>query len=82
MTIILWGYEIQITFAFQDYSLTSVKKGDIVAAPFENDNTWYRAKVMDLRGEGELDVFYVDYGDLTIIYLSFLFFAYTCYPEF
>ena len=63
LTIILWGSEIQITFAFQDYNLTSVNKGDIVAAPFENDNTWYRAKVMDLRGEGELDVFYVDYGD-------------------
>ncbi|KAH3753334.1 tudor and KH domain-containing protein-like [Dreissena polymorpha] len=46
----------------KDLTLPSVKKGDLVAAPFENDNTWYRARVMDVQ-VSELDVFYVDYGD-------------------
>ncbi|XP_060582030.1 tudor and KH domain-containing protein-like [Ruditapes philippinarum] len=46
----------------QKQLLPSVVKGDIVAAPFENDRTWYRAKVMDIK-EYELDLFYVDYGD-------------------
>ena len=39
-----------------------MKAGDYVAAPFENDMSWYRAKVMDVK-ENELDLFYVDYGD-------------------
>ncbi|XP_045179125.2 tudor and KH domain-containing protein-like [Mercenaria mercenaria] len=43
--------------------LSTVEKGDIVAAPFENDKTWYRAKVMDIINQSELDLFYVDYGD-------------------
>ena len=33
-----------------------------MAAPFENEASWYRAKVMDVKDE-ELDLFYVDYGD-------------------
>lgn len=46
----------------KDSVLSSVKVGDIVAAPFENDRTWYRAKVMDVDNS-TLDLFYVDYGD-------------------
>lgn len=40
----------------------SVKIGDYVAAPFENDVSWYRAKVMEIKDD-ELDLFYMDYGD-------------------
>ena len=43
-----------------------VKVGDFVAAPFENDTSWYRAKVMGVNGE-ELDLFFVDYGDSNFI---------------
>lgn len=43
-------------------TLATVNINDVVAAPFENDNTWYRAQVMEIKGR-ELDVFYVDYGD-------------------
>jgi hypothetical protein len=43
--------------------LSEVKKGDIVAAPFENDKTWYRAQVMEILPDNKVDLFYVDYGD-------------------
>ena len=33
-----------------------------VAAPFENDTSWYRGKVMGVNGD-ELDLFFVNYGD-------------------
>ena len=33
-----------------------VKVGDYVAAPFEDDTSWYRGKVMGVKGE-ELDLF-------------------------
>ena len=46
-----------------------MKVGDIIAAPFENDNTWYRAKVMEIKGT-ELDLFYVDYGDSCFLDVS------------
>ena len=33
-----------------------MKVGDFVSAPFEDDTSWYRAKVMGVKGE-ELDLF-------------------------
>ncbi|KAL3854394.1 hypothetical protein ACJMK2_013665 [Sinanodonta woodiana] len=42
--------------------VTDVKKGDIVASPFENDTSWYRARVMDVDGD-KLDLYFIDYGD-------------------
>lgn len=38
----------------------------MVAAPFENDPSWYRAKVMGVEGD-KIDIFYVDYGDSVYI---------------
>ncbi|VDI17447.1 tudor domain-containing protein 2 [Mytilus galloprovincialis] len=46
----------------QGYDVSNPKTGDLVAAPFENDTSWYRAKVMGVEGE-TLDLLYVDYGD-------------------
>lgn len=46
----------------KDYIIDKPIIGDIVAAPFENDPLWYRAKVMGVEGD-TVDLFYVDYGD-------------------
>lgn len=37
--------------------------GDIVAAPFHSDKFWYRAEVLGFLKNGNVDLFYVDYGD-------------------
>ena len=39
--------------------------GDLVAAPFDQDQSWYRARVCGFRGDDpdQLDLFYLDYGD-------------------
>ncbi|CAC5358109.1 TDRKH [Mytilus coruscus] len=46
----------------QGYNVSNPATGDLVAAPFENDTSWYRAKVMGVEGD-TLDLLYVDYGD-------------------
>ncbi|XP_063438275.1 tudor and KH domain-containing protein-like isoform X2 [Mytilus trossulus] len=46
----------------QGYDVSNPSTGDLVAAPFENDTSWYRAKVMGVEGD-TLDLLYVDYGD-------------------
>ncbi|KAJ8298883.1 hypothetical protein KUTeg_022943 [Tegillarca granosa] len=49
-----------------DYLVSELSVGDMVAAPFENDPSWYRAKVMGVEGN-KIDIFYVDYGDSVYI---------------
>ncbi|XP_067879035.1 tudor and KH domain-containing protein-like [Heterodontus francisci] len=39
------------------------KLGDIVAAPFQGDSSWYRARVLSFLESGIADLYYVDYGD-------------------
>ncbi|WAR10199.1 TDRKH-like protein [Mya arenaria] len=56
----LW---LQLIGEMADSAVDHVSVGDLVAAPFENDKTWYRARVMEIRGANELDIFYADYGD-------------------
>uniref|UniRef100_V9KIL0 Tudor and KH domain-containing protein n=2 Tax=Callorhinchus milii TaxID=7868 RepID=V9KIL0_CALMI len=41
----------------------SARVGDIVAAPFQDDGCWYRARVLDFLPNGSADLYYVDYGD-------------------
>ncbi|XP_035669048.1 tudor and KH domain-containing protein-like [Branchiostoma floridae] len=41
--------------------------GDIVAAPFQHDDAWYRARVMGFWKAGTLDLYYVDYGDSGVV---------------
>ncbi|XP_052097601.1 tudor and KH domain-containing protein-like [Mytilus californianus] len=50
------------TEMLQGYNVSNLVAGDLVAAPFENDTSWYRAKVMGVEGD-TLDLLYVDYGD-------------------
>ena len=42
---------------------------DLVAAPFEHDTRWYRAKVVEKKGD-KADLYYVDYGDNGLIHKS------------
>lgn len=43
----------------------TVNLGDLVAAPFDQDASWYRARVWGFQGDDpdQLDLFYLDYGD-------------------
>ncbi|XP_044305197.1 tudor and KH domain-containing protein isoform X1 [Varanus komodoensis] len=43
--------------------LPDVHIGDIVAARYPDDNSWYRARVLGPLGNGNLDLYYVDFGD-------------------
>ncbi|KAK3593506.1 hypothetical protein CHS0354_037029 [Potamilus streckersoni] len=49
-------------FDSQELFVTDVRKGHIVASPFEGDSLWYRARVMDIDGD-QLDLYFIDYGD-------------------
>ncbi|XP_050186502.1 tudor and KH domain-containing protein isoform X1 [Myiozetetes cayanensis] len=42
---------------------TSVRPGDIVAAPYLGDGDWYRARVLGMLDNGHWDLYYVDFGD-------------------
>ncbi|XP_061462135.1 tudor and KH domain-containing protein isoform X2 [Rhineura floridana] len=41
----------------------NVRLGDIVAAPYLEDRSWYRARVLGTLDSGNLDLYYVDFGD-------------------
>ncbi|NWU93960.1 TDRKH protein, partial [Upupa epops] len=43
--------------------LSSVQAGDIVAAPYMEGRDWYRARVLGTLPSGNLDLYYVDFGD-------------------
>ncbi|XP_064032112.1 tudor and KH domain-containing protein [Pogoniulus pusillus] len=43
--------------------LLDVQAGDIVAAPFQDGYNWYRARVLGTLENGNLDLYYVDFGD-------------------
>uniref|UniRef100_A0A8C0GN99 Tudor and KH domain containing n=1 Tax=Chelonoidis abingdonii TaxID=106734 RepID=A0A8C0GN99_CHEAB len=41
----------------------NVRVGDIVAAPYADHGSWYRARVLGTLENGNLDLYYVDFGD-------------------
>ncbi|NXH09488.1 TDRKH protein, partial [Bucco capensis] len=43
--------------------LSDVQAGDIVAAPYLDSSEWYRARVLGTLENGNLDLYYVDFGD-------------------
>ncbi|MEQ2173573.1 hypothetical protein GOODEAATRI_033399, partial [Goodea atripinnis] len=43
--------------------METIVVGDIVAAPYRDQNTWNRAKVLGVTGSGLVDLYYVDFGD-------------------
>ncbi|KAG8430985.1 hypothetical protein GDO86_019613 [Hymenochirus boettgeri] len=40
-----------------------IQVGDMVAATFKCDKSWYRAKVLGFLESGNVDLYYVDYGE-------------------
>ncbi|XP_075117332.1 tudor and KH domain-containing protein isoform X2 [Leptodactylus fuscus] len=44
-------------------AVPELQVGDIVAAPFHSDGFWYRAEVLGFLKNGNVDLYYVDYGD-------------------
>ena len=49
-------------FAVQGEPVTDMCKGDMVAAPFDSDNLWYRAQVWTIE-DNKVDLYYGDFGD-------------------
>ncbi|XP_006861499.1 PREDICTED: tudor and KH domain-containing protein [Chrysochloris asiatica] len=41
----------------------TVRVGDIVAAPLPTNGSWYRARVLGTLDNGNLDLYFVDFGD-------------------
>lgn len=58
-----WRYRGCFFFFFYQGEMAEIQKGDIVAAPFHDDGFWYRAEVLGLPENGQVDLYYVDYGD-------------------
>ncbi|KAK0172744.1 hypothetical protein PV328_006023 [Microctonus aethiopoides] len=52
------------------HSLKNVAIGQVVAAKFSFDNRWYRAEVNSFVGNGQYEVFFVDYGDHDVMNLT------------
>ena len=48
--------------AVQGEPVTDVHEGDMVAAPFDSDNLWYRAQVWTVE-DNKVDLYYGDFGD-------------------
>ena len=42
--------------------MTDVREGDMVAAPFDADKSWYRAEVCHVEDD-KVDLYYRDFGD-------------------
>lgn len=47
----------------EEYKPDCLSTGDIVAAPFDGDSLWYRARVLNFLEDNKVDLYYVDYGD-------------------
>jgi tudor domain-containing protein 1/4/6/7 len=44
-----------------------IMKNTLCAAKFKADNKWYRARVMQTLAKGQVQVFFIDYGNSDII---------------
>ncbi|CAM5124225.1 unnamed protein product [Natator depressus] len=47
----------------QSPEFPTARVGDIVAAPYADHSAWYRARVLGTLENGNLDLYYVDFGD-------------------
>ncbi|XP_076296127.1 tudor and KH domain containing protein papi isoform X2 [Lasioglossum baleicum] len=53
------------------HKLKDIKPGQVCAAKFNYDEQWYRANVISVaHGDGECEVFFMDYGDHDVIELD------------
>lgn len=53
-------YEVKRNF--HENQLSEPKVGDIIAAPFKMDESWYRVKIVSIEGD-RICVYYLDFGD-------------------
>ena len=44
-----------------------IKKGTLCAARFTVDNRWYRASVIRTVGKGQIEVEFVDFGNIEVV---------------
>ncbi|XP_063002031.1 tudor and KH domain-containing protein isoform X2 [Elgaria multicarinata webbii] len=58
---------VEMTQYYQGSSCSTefptVRIGDIVAARYPDDSSWYRARVLGTLDDGNFDLYYVDFGD-------------------
>ncbi|XP_039521065.1 tudor and KH domain-containing protein isoform X2 [Pimephales promelas] len=47
----------------QEHRVETIIVGDIVAASYRDHGTWNRARVLGILSSGEVDLYYVDFGD-------------------
>lgn len=47
-------------------------KGTLCAALFSADNLWYRVRVLGSQGRGDIQVEFIDYGNIEIVNESIL----------
>lgn len=55
------------------HALKKVTSGQMVAAKFSYDNKWYRAEVVEVMDDSECEVFFVDFGDLEVLFIDNIF---------
>ena len=51
--------------------MSEVKEGEVVAAPFEEDKTWCRARVLE-QVDDQVDLYYFDFGDSEMVSMDSL----------
>ncbi|KAI8785978.1 tudor and KH domain-containing protein [Biomphalaria glabrata] len=57
-----------------NYCVTQIIPGDLVAAQFEEDDlTYYRAKVLGETADGQVDLYFIDFGDNTYAFKENIF---------
>ena len=44
-----------------------IKRGTLCAAKFKVDNRWYRAKVLKSIGKGQIEVEFIDFGNIEVV---------------
>lgn len=44
-----------------------IKKGTLCAALFRTDSKWYRVKVLGTVGKGQVEVKFIDYGNVEVV---------------
>ena len=47
----------------REYRLVEANVGDIVAAPFNMDESWYRVRIVGVESDSRIRVYYLDFGD-------------------
>ena len=61
------------TIHFFPFIHGQISVGQIVAAPFEHDDKWYRAEIVEIEendydsAESKVTLYYADYGDTCIV---------------